>query len=1343
MSHLLIIFFFILQSGIEFPSVDKPEYLVRHFTIQDGLPVNAVNGIVQDDDGYLYLSTLDGLVRYDGYTFNTYHSGNTDGIRTNRIAGMLKTGNNQIWMINQDGSVTQKKGSRFTTFTGHNDFRGTAIRIIEEESGQIWIATTEGIAFFDEQTGLFKHPPGSLQQSETWAITSDFSSNLFTVNVHGLIKVTGESETILLQADDFPIPHRGVIQLIQTDPQTVWVAGNRGLFRYSLTKNQIIYHFIDEVPGINVWNIHARGEGQFLFNTSRGFFMYDSSENRIRQVPVPILSAAERINLSFSVDTNNEAWVGDDEILINEESVLNVPGIVASFTDREGSLWIATSTNGIFQIRKSTFVNFTESNIDDFHNIYSVIESRDGAIWAGSLANGVYRITGNEITNWNSKNSNLPVDLCRFLFEDRDGTIYASLYNRGLWMFNGAEWQKITEFDRIQAGDVTVEAMLRDESRLLIGTTGPLTVLENNTFSIYRTSEGISPRGVRVIREKSNNSLLLGTNGNGLYQITPNKTTHFSVANGTLSSDFIRDIFAQSKDTVWIATENMGLNRLIFDSDGNVTETDHISEQDGLIKNSLHRIIEDPYGFLWISSNAGIMRVSKKQLNSYADGTITELNLLKLNEEDGMVNREANGGVQNAGVLTSRGDLWFPNQLGLTVLNPTDITQNNSPQLPQPIIEQIELPDRTITIDKQQNIRIPVGTRNFRINFTAPNFTAPERLQFRYKMANVHESWEYTNENHQAVLTNIPAGTHRFDVRVFGVGDGGNVSETSVEVTIPPLYYESTWFKILIAIAGGLLLFGAVKYRTRILEQRENKLQERVEQQTEALKEAAEQKSRFFSGITHELKTPLSLISSPLDDLLEDGIELSERRAKDRLQLMKRNSIRLQNLVSQILDVSRLNSDAIKLTLVPEDIVALTRQVIGQFQSLLEQKKIKLEFTSTEIDRKIYVDTDAWERIVMNLMSNAIRFSPQNSKISVTISNLENEVSFSVKDEGIGIEKKEASKVFDYLYQSDESRSSGGTGIGLYLVKGLVNHMGGEIDLISKTGEGAEFIIRLKKGYEHFRDSDTIVHFPLKKPLSEKEKLVGTVIPHKLNDPPSKTRHILLVEDNDDFRNYLQSVLSEKYEVTIAKDGREGLASLKGKKIDLIISDIMMPNMNGLEFVNNLRRQKKHRHLPVIFLSARALDTDKESGLSSGADVYLTKPIKSKLLLSQIEALLRRENILSNKQLQPENNAEEELVRRVRELIYRHLANPDLSVDILADALYVSRSKLYLDWKEVFDISLNVFIKKIRLEEAQKLIKEKGFNVQEAATAVGYSDPNYFSTSFKKEFGVSPSELMK
>lgn len=803
----------------------------------------------------------------------------------------------------------------------------------------------------------------------------------------------------------------------------------------------------------------------------------------------------------------------------------------------------------------------------------------------------------------------------------------------------------------------------------------------------------------------------------------------------------------------------------------------------------------DSLGYMWMSSNGGIMRVSLHEINQFADGQLSRLPVLHFDEKDGMLNREANGGVHSAGIMTSDNQLWFPNQRGITVIDPYELHMQYHQTVLLPIVESVEIRDSVLHVTQHLPITLSSQYRDLRVNFTAPNFAYQDRVQFSYMLDAIGSYWHSANQHRQAIFTSLPAGTHTLRIRAESTA--GEPVETALQFTIKPFFYEQWWFITLMGVVAIGILTGSYKLRIRNMQYRERQLQYRVDEQTKALQQAAEQKSRFFTGITHDLKTPLSLISAPLEDILQQDGNISEDILRERLSLMHRNSQRLTHLINQLLDVTKLNNDAIRLVFHPTDISTLTRQIAGQFHSLLIQKGITLSI-DTSATEPVYLDAEAWERVVINLLSNAIKYSPSNSTICLTMTEDDSLVTIAIRDQGSGIPHHEQDRIFEYLYQAEGVHAAEGTGIGLYLVRGLVSAMGGEIRVESEAGQGATFIITLRKGYQHIESIHSVAHQPLTQPESrdtvvcpsDENEQIGSdnvaehqhyrrVNPHQAihkHPDQSATRSrrskagysfhttdatinrsietghseyttladtVLIVEDNDDFREYLKTILSDMYNILTASSGSEALKMLQQKTPSLVISDVMMPGMSGLEFVNTLRKQEKFNHLPVIFLSARDQESDKEAGLSTGADIYLTKPIRSRMLLTQVEAVLRRERLLKSGIPVAATSSEPKLIQQVREVIYRQLANPNLSAGMLADALFVSRAKLYADWKAATDITLNTFITELRLEEARTLLKEKGFNVQEAAYAVGFTDANYFSTRFKKQFGSSPSGFVK
>ncbi len=1342
MSNILLFLVLLFYQPIEILIDSNPNYLIRQYDIEDGLPVNAVNGIEQDNDGYLYFSTYDGLVRYDGYKFEIYNSGNIPEMRTNRIAGLLSSSDGTVWLFNEVGTVTSKKRNVFKTFS-ESELPGLSTRIVEDFNGQIWIGGSEGLAFFSKEDSVFKKIEDSKLKSFVKVLMPSPSGALFVVNNNGLYSVKNKSVEVLLTEKEFTTPVTDVRDIQVVDENYIWIISTEAAFLYSIDEDKIEETVHQKSTGMFLSSMTTQKEGKSIINVDSKFFVLGADNQPYKILDNTYTPADFNLGIYLKGKNEEDILIGENKVIIDNQIVLDGPKVKYAMVDIEGSIWLGTDEDGVYQIRKSSFVNLTNEEIPGFTNIYTILEDKENRKWACSFKNGIYSISEGEYKNWNNLNSKLPNSLCKYLFEDTDGTIFASTNNGGLWKLVGNDWQNLKELNLLlKEYDKTVEALHRKGSQLLISNANSLIIFENNEFSYFDESQPQELSRIQVFRESFNGIIFVGTKGNGISRIDGESYINYTTKNGVLNSNAIRDIFLQSDDTLWVVNESLGLNRIVFNKEGQVLSSKSITVNDGLSQNSLHRILDDGLGYFWISGNSGIMRVSQKELNAYANGDISELHVLNFDEKDGMVNREANGGVQSSGIRASDGKLWFPNQKGISIIDPFMFGNSTVLGSPTPIIESIELSNKVLKTEENSEITLPKNERNLRINISAPNFAQQDRVELRYKLKGVNTDWENAKITRQAVFTNLPPGTHTFVVSSARIGS--NPIEKILTITVPYFFYETLWFKILISLLGfSILLLGYV-YRVRSLEQKQKMLANLVDEKTHELKEAIEQKSRFFTGITHELKTPLSLIISPIDDLMEKSKSGSLDSAIKMLPLIQRNSYRLKNLVDQILDVSKLNADAISLKIQPINLFSLTRQIIGQFHSKLEQEEISIEISTNESDELIYVDKEAWERIVINLMSNAIKFSPAKSIIKVSFVEHESEIQVKIKDEGKGISSENQHKIFNYLYQVEGDKAVEGTGIGLFLVKGLMEEMGGSITLSSELGEGAEFILTLKKGYQHVGLKHTLLHDPLlsdDKLLFDKteQKTESTILQNS-----SHEHRILVVEDNYDFRGYLQSILEEQYDVLLAKNGKEALKILKKEVPDLIISDIMMPEMNGLEFVNSLRSQKKYQHLPVIFLSAKNDEQDVKAGLSTGADVYLSKPIRSSMLLAQIVAILRREHIIQNRFTSSKiKEKEPKFLRQVREIIFRQLANPSLNVGQLADALYISRSKLYSEWRKVSKVSVNEFIKKTRLNEAQILLKEKGFTVQEAARAVGYADANYFSTSFKQEFGYPPSTLIK
>lgn len=1344
------ILFFTPQQKLSPNTQSKQEYLVRHYTIENGLPVNSVNGIAQDDDGYLYISTHDGLVQYDGYTFKVFNSANSTGLNTNRILGVIKSQSNDIWMYNEGGKVSIKSDGFIKTFSAP-EIPGIAFRLIEGSDGRIWVSGSEGLAYYNETDTTFttlKHP---LFEGPISLINNGLNGKIFGINSSGLVAWQDGKAELILDSKDYPTFNSLYFTNIkQFEEGIIWIVGGNNILKIDTENQQLEYIKVPQDKPIMFWNIHAKSPDKFLLSSSVGYYELNSQTLGLTKLPIEVNSQIFRTNIVYEGSNGEDVFIGDNEVIIDGKKVLSAPSLKAGFLDKEGSLWVLSESNGLYQIRKSSFKNFSTPEFPGVTNIYSIIEDSDGTIWACGIDEGIVKFSDLETVNYRTTSTGINMRRCKFLYEDIDGTLYAGIVSsEGIWKYKNEQWVTDSHFSSAFKNlNIASEAMHRKGDQLLVGTQNSLFVKENEEVRLYDASNPKELQGIQAFAEDSRGIIYAATSAQGVTRIEGNSYTNYSKEDGYLNSNIVRDVFLQSDDTLWIATENLGLNRLILNKEGKVSSSSSITPKEGLIHNSLHNIIDDSLGNVWITSNGGLMKISKAKLNDFADGKISTLPLLSYNENDGMINREFNGGVHSSGILASDGTLWLPSQQGITTIKPADVANQQSIFTPRPIFTSLQLAEQEIYLGDKSTISLPLGKRDVRVNFTAPNFANQDKVNFSYILEGINSNWQTVNRSKQAVFTGIPAGKYTLYIRAENFG--GEPKETSLLIDVPYYFYETGWFIVLLFVGVVVLIAGLFRLRLKNLKQSEENLKRRVRVQTKELEEAAEQKSRFFIGITHELKTPLSLIIGPLEDISHQIDDNNPLLLQNRIDMMKRNGYRLQNLIDQILDVSKLNADAIKLNVQPTNLAALTKKVIGQFQSKLEQEQVHCSIDFNDLETPIYIDVEAWEHIIINLMDNAIKFSPKDGFITLTLKNLNDSVELLIKDNGPGIDPQYHSKVFNYLYQVSGKKAAQGTGIGLFLVtgiglflvKGLVEEMGGTIELLPNNKEGAEFKISLKKGYTHLSATHSVNHSVV---FIDNIATDSNIASNSTDIEPLEDlsdQQILIVEDNVDFRNYLSSILQSKYSVITAENGQEALKILKKEVPTLVISDVMMPEMNGLEFVNEVRKKSTFKHLPVIFLSAKNMDLDIEQGLSTGADIYLTKPIRSRVLLAQIDAVLRREMILKNYEYRaPANSDESELITQVRKIVYRQLANTALTASLIADSMYISRAKLYYDWNKVSDISINDFIKQLRLEEGKALIEDHNFSVKEAARAVGFSNSSYFSTSFKKRFNVSPSKI--
>ena len=823
----------------------------------------------------------------------------------------------------------------------------------------------------------------------------------------------------------------------------------------------------------------------------------------------------------------------------------------------------------------------------------------------------------------------------------------------------------------------------------------------------------------------------------------------------SISGRYVTQIYEDKKGRIWFTTTN-GLNRY----DRSTNQFTRFTEKDGLAGNNARGILEDDSGNLWINTNKGISKLDpitnrfKNYDISYGLEPTTDLYI-------------------GCGYKAKNGEIYFPGAHGFTRFHPDSIKDN--PFIPPIVITSFKKFDKPYPFSEE--IDLPYDENFISFEFAALSYISPERNQYAYKMEGLDKDWVYSGTRRYASYPNLDPGEYVF--RVKGSNNDGvwNEAGTSISIIITPPWWKTTWAYILY-----LILIISIIYFTWKMQVKRIRMSHEYEMskfEAEKLHEVDEIKSRFFTNISHEFRTPLTLILGPvkqiIDSLRDEKTHLDSRKVKDELKIVHRNANRLLGLVNQLLDISKLESGNMKLQAAPQNIIPLLKALVLSFTSYAERKRITLKFNSIEDEIIAYIDNDKIEKIIINLLSNAFKFTPEGGRIEVTVhSKLSSfhplvkgelkgdSVEISICDTGVGIPKEKISKIFDRFYQVDGNLTGEqeGTGIGLSLTKELVELHRGRIEVESEEGKGTTIKIIIPLGKEHLKPEEIIkveqeekyekeIFIPeaAEESSGEKEQLIDIEHFEKESLPL-----LLIVEDNYDVRYYIKSNLNKGYMILEAVDGEDGWNKSIEQIPDLIISDVMMPKMDGFKLCDKLKTDERTSHIPVILLTAKAALQDKIEGFETGADDYIMKPFEPDELRARIKNLIeQRKRIhehfkmhglfeLEEKNITP---VDQKFLQKAFDTITHNISETSFTVESFAENLAVSRYVLYKKIISLTGESPVELIRRIRLKKAAELIQKKFGNLSEIALEVGFNNPAYFSDCFKKQFGVSPSQYQQ
>ncbi|GET23023.1 hybrid sensor histidine kinase/response regulator transcription factor [Prolixibacter denitrificans] len=1324
----------------------------RLFDHNEGLSNSLINQVFQDHMGFIWVATEDGLNRFDGikYTSYSHHDNQPQSLKSNFVTSLAEDKDGNLWvgLINglQIYDYATETFREIKLFTDSTNIHPYISSIICASNGDIWM-TTSGY-------GVFRIK----RDTEIPVQLTGLNERL---NSHFLRTIFEDSDgTVWLGSDDEGLNSYNpktdeVLSFRQSAP--------RG---YALTSNDISSICQDNHGGIYVGSLNG------------GLVRINKNTRQIERIPSAGTTQSNLPVKSLYFDSQHQLWVGTDGFglkLLNRKTNqleshspssssfdFSKSKIHSIIEDTEGNLWVGIFQKGLFlfpdtpeMFRHFGYEAFGKNSIGS--SSITSIDGKGDILWIGTDGDGIYRLN---LANEKVKHLTLrdPKGVTRgnnilVLHNGPDQYLWIGTYSNGLIRYDKENKSiKIYKNDpkngHSLANDKITTIKEDSNGELLLGTLGggicrfnPKTQLFYKGLNIPDSLNDQIQKWVNDIFIDKDRRYWVGTYG-GLYVVDPKAgvVTRFSEADKTLVNNTVYCIQSDSKGTIWVGTYD-GLEKI----DPQTFQTKVYRMENGLGSNVICAIQEDEHHKLWISTHKGLSRFDpEKELftNYYAS--------------DGIQSNEFS---RNASFKTSRQELFFGGINGITEVKKnypnfkqkirdvilTDFSLFNQPvQIGQQSGKHIILNKSIVLAD---TVRLRERDNVFSIGFTSLELANQSRISYQYKMVGFDENWSITNSmNRRATYTNLPHGTYTFYVRAVDKAQISNPRKLTI-IIFPP-WYKTAWAKAL----WVLLIFGL--FYGIILFYREKLMRRHAEQ-------INEMKMQFFINISHEIKTPLALIIDPLEKLLN---QKSDEKTSRLYKVMYQNASRIFRLVNQLMDVRKIDKGLLLVKFQQTNLYNFTREISHSYDLLAISKNISFEIETTDPDIQVWIDPLNFEKVILNLLSNAFKFTPEGGSIKIHIEKVPTEkqarterVRITVSDSGTGIKERDLERIFSRFYQVDskEARYMGGTGIGLHLSRSLVQLHNGELIAKNRTdGPGSKFIITLPLGNEHLPKEDLVTEENLlPTPI---QRITPQVSPriieesHPKHQKPKTSYKVMIIDDEDEIRNYLVDELSGTYNVVEYKNGKEAFESLMDENPDLILSDIMMPEMDGIAFCKKVKGNIHTSHIPVVLLTALSKEENRVEGIETGADMYLVKPFNSELLRKTIAGILENRRRIYEKFKDTEEqhglvdtalkSHDEILMQKVMTIVKDNISEKNLNVEMLAEGVGISRVHMHRKLKELTNHSARDFIRNIRMKQAAYLLANKKLNVSEVAYAVGYSNLSHFSNTFKSHYGVSPKE---
>lgn len=1338
-----------------------------HFETLKNIPTQrAVASITQDQQGFIWMGTNGlGLNKYNGLDFNSYQFKEKDSasLSNSLIHITYVDKQNNLWIGTETGLDRYNRDQdnfSHIKLSGEGELVSMGIHaILEKKNGDILVGT--------HQHGLFKVDPFTLESSEIKIEGVDEIRNFLINNIalfdnrivigtnNGLFEyndernsmaplefvTSGGKEKIGAHIQTTEVDRNGTIWLGTTSDGLYKIDGNENgryvINQFAITSKRILS--LLDTPR-NTILCGTENDGMFEIDRKGNILKhylnnkFDDKGIKSNSIWSLFLDDQERIWIGYY---NNGVGVYDKlfdkfadlESKANNPISLQSSSVTGILKDEKDRLWIGMDGGGIdvYNSNSNTFTHLLNNENDianglDSPDVQTLFKDSKGNIWIGTWDYGIYYLEkgSDSFINYSVQNTKGEIATNRILSfsEDSKGTIWIGTFSRGIHSFNPAT-KKFTIYDQ--------EPFLK---------------------------ERISFSDVRRVYADSEDYIWIGGNEglfrlkiiDGNFDLDVMSSRFYKNTGNEFYNSQILDIYENSSKSIWIGTDGSGLCRYDMQKDSFTW----IEPETGFNKITVSSIIQDNEGSIWTAGNNGLTKIDKDTIKNFSTN-------------DGLLSDDFNN---NAAYKDQNGILHFGSYEGVNFFDPEKLTLNRnsssvyltdlkifnqpvSPETKESPLEKVIAETDKITLNHSQSV--------FTIDFAAIDFTRPEKIQFAYYLEGFEDTWNYVQNIRSATYTNLPAGNYTFKVKATNSDGIWQENPTTLRIQIlRPWWFTNAAILIYVLILLGLGYLSFQYFNARLKSKRAIE-QERVRHlQEEALND---KKIQFFTNISHEFRTPLTLILSPLQDILQGGT-LPEK-LEGKLKIINKNTIRLKRLIDELMDFRKLQLDKIPLNISAFNIQELMHESIDYFKEEAQQRNIALSLESGNNISTVWADRGKLEKIIFNILSNAFKSTANNGIITLSVSRKEKHIfkhiandtpldalEISIEDTGKGIHPDELNKIFDRFYQIKERNEQyySGTGIGLEVVKSFVVLHKGDIEVESEMGVGTKFRIILPLDTDIYDSSEIVNPESVKTPSETEIQEIPAI-----NDQEQQKKTLLLVEDNMELRTYIKQELKSDYKVVVAENGEVGLEKAKKYMPDVVITDVIMPTMNGHEFCSLLKNDFKTSHIPVLMLTAKAMADDWVEGLEAGADVYLNKPFDMKIMRSQLKQLISNRALLFSKyvgginktEIEPNSTSlDQQFILKIIQYTQENIKETNLNVEKLADEFNLSRSQLYRKIKTLTGLSANELIRKIRLERAKELLEESTApSVSEISYNVGFSSPSYFSKCFKTHFGVLPKEV--